>query len=72
MMMLLTIVSVALLVLRPSLKMPPPNWPELPLSVQLLTANLEWSLKIPPPPPAPPAPLVTVRLESVTVLDGRM
>src|SRR5437867_2391580 len=38
---------------------------ELPLSVQLLTVNVEWSLKMPPPLDMV-EPLVMVRLEMLT------
>ena len=41
---------------------------ELPLKVQLLTVNVEWSLRMPPPKLDGSAPLVMVRLAMVTVV----
>src|SRR6266404_8301776 len=50
---------------EPSLAMPPPEpaMPEtaLPLMVQLLTVNIEWSLSMPPPRLLAAKPLVMVR-----------
>ena len=50
------------------LAIPPPKRPVLPLKVQLLTVNVEWSLRMPPPKLDGSAPLVMVRLAMVTVV----